>query len=190
MKKIKMVMVMFVAFSFLISLIDVAPLVANGVINTGPTPKQVPTQKPPKSQIPKNVLKTKNLKLNPRDLVGVKYPKALSPAFYAEWKKVANNYDNLVTNIPVYEEKAKEYNAKCEECKNKIYTPEDMTSAGCQPSDSVAACSQKLFHWCTGPSQMSMETVGLALASCTSTINTSSKKALDEIIKSVNNQFQ
>ncbi len=53
MKKVMMVMTMFTALSFLVSMIAVAPLFAVEATNTGPTPKQVPTQKP-KPQLSKD----------------------------------------------------------------------------------------------------------------------------------------
>ncbi len=186
MKKGIMVMTMFVAFSFLISLIDVAPLVANGVINTGPTPKQVPAQKPPKTQIPDKDrgLGSKFTKLNPRDLYGAKSPKALGAKFYVEWKKITDAYQLLVTLIPAYEEAAKKYAAKSEECKNKSYTQEDMTAAGCQPSDSVAACSQKLFQWCTLQEHKAVDNATVSCGVNLTTLQGSSKKAWDELYES------
>jgi hypothetical protein len=129
-------------------------------------------------------------KIRPSDLHGIKYPKALSPAFYDAWKKLTDSYDRMVTFIPVYEEQAKKYTAKCKECKNRTYTQEDMDAAGCLPSDPVVVCSQKLFRWCVGPTQTQTETAGMALFSLMGIINTSSKTAQDEVNKSLSNLLE
>jgi len=189
MKKIMMAMGIVAALSFLVSMIAVAPLVANEKINYGQTPKQSPAKIPPKIQTPKTdkAVGLKFTKLNPRDLVGAKSPKALGSKFYVEWKKITDAYQLLVTNIPKYEEAAKKYAAKSEECKNKSYTQEDMTAAGCQPSDSVTVCSQKLFQWCTLQEHKAVDNATVSCGVNLTTLQGSSKKAWDELYESAYN---
>ncbi len=59
MKKGMMVVTIIAALSFLVSMIAAAPLFAVEATNTGLTPKQVPTQKPPASQFSKNMVHIK-----------------------------------------------------------------------------------------------------------------------------------
>lgn len=129
------------------------------------------------------------LKIHPGDLTGRRYKAettALSPAFYAAWKGVTDSYQAMTTLIPRYEEQSKIYIQKCQECKNRVFTQQDMAAAGCLPSDTVAACSQKLYRWCSAP----FEPAGMFLAmdSNLRVISSSSKTAEQEFIKSVLDQ--
>jgi predicted nucleic-acid-binding Zn-ribbon protein len=75
--------------------------------------------------------------------------KSLSPEFYSAWKHVVELYAQVVAAIPQYEQRAAAFARKCEECKNKNFTQQDMTAAGCIDSDTLAQCSEKLWNKCT-----------------------------------------
>jgi hypothetical protein len=90
------------------------------------------------------------IKINPADLSGVKMAEIsmLSDAFYAAWKRVNDSCKYTATELPMFEQQAKDYIAKSQECKNKSYSQQDMNAAGCVASDTVADCSKKLYSWC------------------------------------------
>jgi hypothetical protein len=41
------------------------------------------------------------------------------------------------------------YRDKLSECRARGFSPQEQLSAGCRPTDTVAACSDKLLTWCT-----------------------------------------
>lgn len=59
-----------------------------------------------------------------------------------------NNYNLMPNKITAYEQQAKIYQKKHEECSNKNYTQEDQKNAGCMDTDTLATCSSKLFESC------------------------------------------
>lgn len=40
------------------------------------------------------------------------------------------------------------YHERLSTCQSRAYTPQEQASAGCQQTDTVAACSEKLLAWC------------------------------------------
>jgi hypothetical protein len=123
------------------------------------------------------------IKINPSDL-GNKGPietKSLSPAFYAAWDRVTKSHADLSKEIPRYEERRRVYRAKFEECSHRTYSQQDMTAAGCKPTDTVAECSQKLFRWCINPYEIDAAALFVHLGA----LSKSSKTVEDEFYKSV-----
>ncbi|TAN41619.1 MAG: hypothetical protein EPN25_04630 [Nitrospirae bacterium] len=71
-----------------------------------------------------------------------------SALFKSEWKQMNDKADIFSDAIPVLEQRLTALNARSEECKNKAYTPVDMTAAGCTEQEPVSSCSSKLFRIC------------------------------------------
>jgi hypothetical protein len=89
------------------------------------------------------------IKINPNDVI--MKPVTPSAQFNAEWKKVSDAVAEVNNGFPPLEQKIAILNIKIQECKNKVYTTADMTSAGCTDDASIAVCSKYLYLLCIKP---------------------------------------
>lgn len=150
------------------------------------TPAAQPVSSP--QQVPAPVKKLPHtIKINPNDLTGLKTAEIviLSNEFYAAWKRVTDSYNAMSTLLPAYEQQSRIYIAKCRECKNKSYSQQEMTLAGCAASDTVADCSKKLYRWCSASAEPQQF---LAIFSSLSVIGDYGQTAKAEFIKSILHQ--
>ena len=152
----------------------------------------LPVEKPPSVTIPATgqpVAAQKlsdSIKINSNDLAGIKAAEiaVLSNAFYAAWKRVSDSCSDMSILLPAYEQQTRAYIAKCQECRNRSYSQQEMILAGCAGSDTVADCSKKLYRWCSAPSEPSI----LGILGALSVIDEYDKTAKDEFVKSVLHQ--
>jgi hypothetical protein len=90
--------------------------------------------------------------------------KALPPSFYDGWKQMTDNYNPMPNKITAYEQEAKIFQKKFEECSNKNYTQSDQQNAGCADTDTIATCSTKLFNNCIKDEDNKFENIRKDLA--------------------------
>jgi hypothetical protein len=74
--------------------------------------------------------------------------KELTPGFYDMWKQVTDNYNIMSNKIAAFEQQAKIYQKKRQECIDRNYTQADQKNAGCVDSDTLADCGTKLYKNC------------------------------------------
>lgn len=66
---------------------------------------------------------------------------------YNAMAELRNSYAALAARFAEFDRR---YEQDCIACRNKTYTQQDMTAAGCLPSDTLEQCNQKLFNRCMG----------------------------------------
>lgn len=77
---------------------------------------------------------------------------AFSPQVYQAWENVLKCFAALKASFANYNAK---HEAACEECRNKTYTQQEMTAAGCLGTDTIDQCSRKLYNKCVNSISMS-----------------------------------
>jgi hypothetical protein len=104
------------------------------------------------------------IKINPNLINASGMNRALPDSFYDGWKKLTDNYNLMPSKITAYEQEAKIFQKKFEECNNKNYTQSDQQNAGCVDTDTIATCSQKLFDNCIKAEENKFENIRKDLA--------------------------